>query len=567
MSNTTITTPSLDLAASDTNGFIVITVTSSLPNDLITLVAYDGLNNSVTNAKVTLDSNGASIITFTALPNGFYKVVGTVEDSTYGEVSNQTTITITDSPIVSPLVGASVPGYAGTSDVGPDPKTLLFYYLSQEKQQTFLPDDYTVGYPQAAPLSSGRNTEVSMYPVALTTEYMKLDFLYNRIDLTQLTGLVLLYKDTYTKISDCLSDVNKALGVQMSASDIVDGDMPSAVSADGTRVFTIQMSDTNLIFVNTLTVTLSPTYRNDPYEYFDGKTAFAKLQIDLTTNVTDLQNQINAILAVMETSSDVDARIALLQDSIASLTTRVTAVETVASTNTTSIASINTQLTNLQTSLNTLTTQVNSNVSAITTLQTNMSTLQSSVNTLSNTVSTLNTQVTANTTSIASNQASINALTSTTNTLLSNVSSLTSTVNANNASISNIINHFPYDLAFSLTQQIAANTIVGVFSANRNFVIPANCVGSTAKAATLPTTSTAQFDMVSKNTGITFATVSITTAGVVTFTTVTGTSLNDASNNISISKGDVITLVSDATTYDASINNVGISIACTFVFS
>ena len=73
--------------------------------------------------------------------------------------------------------------------------------------------------------------------------------------------------------------------------------------------------------------------------------------------------------------------------------------------------------------------------------------------------------------------------------------------------------------------------------------------------------------MVSKNTGITFATVSISTAGVVTFTTVTGTSLNDASNNISISKGDVITLVSDATTYDASINNVGISIACTFVFS
>lgn len=77
-----------------------------------------------------------------------------------------------------------------------------------------------------------------------------------------------------------------------------------------------------------------------------------------------------------------------------------------------------------------------------------------------------------------------------------------------------------YDLRFGFSATPTAGLILDTIMVPRGITIPANMVGSLGKVFVLPT---ATFDMLLKDDGTTIGTISVSTAGVFTFTTVGGT--------------------------------------------
>lgn len=108
-----------------------------------------------------------------------------------------------------------------------------------------------------------------------------------------------------------------------------------------------------------------------------------------------------------------------------------------------------------------------------------------------------------------------------------------------------------YDLRFGFTTTPTTDQIIDVIMIGRDITLPADLAGSLGQVGTNPT---ATFDLLLKDDGTTIATISISTGGVFTFTTVGGTTK-------SIATGSVLTLVAptsvDATVADMTMTVLG----------
>lgn len=110
----------------------------------------------------------------------------------------------------------------------------------------------------------------------------------------------------------------------------------------------------------------------------------------------------------------------------------------------------------------------------------------------------------------------------------------------------------PYDLNCALVGKPEAAAIVFIFTAVRAVTLAANFAGSYGSVGTNPT-STADYTV--KNGATTIGTVSISTSGVFTFTTVSGTSK-------SLAAGDRVTITAP-TSQDATLSDVGFTLVGT----
>lgn len=99
-----------------------------------------------------------------------------------------------------------------------------------------------------------------------------------------------------------------------------------------------------------------------------------------------------------------------------------------------------------------------------------------------------------------------------------------------------------YDLRFGFTATPITDEIIDTIMIGRAITLPANLTGSLGRVGVNPT---ATFNLLLKDDGTTIATISISTGGVFTFTTVSGTAK-------SIAAGSVLTLVAP-TTVDATV--------------
>jgi hypothetical protein len=104
-------------------------------------------------------------------------------------------------------------------------------------------------------------------------------------------------------------------------------------------------------------------------------------------------------------------------------------------------------------------------------------------------------------------------------------------------------------IAFFFTTAPTTSEVLCIYAAVDAFTIPANMSGSQTKVGTNPA---ATFAIDVQNNGSTIGTISISTGGVATLTTTSGTSK-------SIAVGDVIKFVAPASA-DASIANVSINV-------
>jgi hypothetical protein len=111
---------------------------------------------------------------------------------------------------------------------------------------------------------------------------------------------------------------------------------------------------------------------------------------------------------------------------------------------------------------------------------------------------------------------------------------------------------YPYDIASGLPGLPGASALVLIFTATRAITIPANLSGSTGTVGTNPT-STATYT-INKN-GSSIGAVIVSTLGVVTFTTTSGTAK-------SLASGDRLTVVAPGS-QDATLADVSFTFACT----
>jgi hypothetical protein len=110
----------------------------------------------------------------------------------------------------------------------------------------------------------------------------------------------------------------------------------------------------------------------------------------------------------------------------------------------------------------------------------------------------------------------------------------------------------PYDIVCSLAGKPGAAAVVLIFVAVRAVALPANLTASKGSVGTNPT-ATAAYDV--KNNGTTIATVSISTSGVFTFTTASGTAK-------ALAAGDRLTIIAPSS-QDATLSDVGFTLAGT----
>ncbi len=132
--------------------------------------------------------------------------------------------------------------------------------------------------------------------------------------------------------------------------------------------------------------------------------------------------------------------------------------------------------------------------------------------------------------------------------LLAQVNLLQATVNGTAGGAGTV----PYDLVCSFVGKPSSGQLVMIFTAPRAVSYPANFAGSVGTLTTNPT-STAVYTIA--NNGTTIGTLSISTGGVFTFATTSGTSK-------SLAVGDRLTITAPSP-QDASLINVGFTMAGT----
>lgn len=109
-----------------------------------------------------------------------------------------------------------------------------------------------------------------------------------------------------------------------------------------------------------------------------------------------------------------------------------------------------------------------------------------------------------------------------------------------------------YDMRFGFTTTPTTDQIIDTIMIGRDITLPANMTGSLGRVGVNPT---ATFDMLLKDDGTTIGTISVSTSGVFTFTTTSGTLKN-------IVAGSVLTLVAP-TTVDATVENMTMTLLAT----
>lgn len=110
----------------------------------------------------------------------------------------------------------------------------------------------------------------------------------------------------------------------------------------------------------------------------------------------------------------------------------------------------------------------------------------------------------------------------------------------------------PYDLQLAALGELTATSVVGMLVLSRALTIPANWVGSVARALVAPSTGPSQF--VFKLNGVPMGTLEFAQASLV------GAFTPQDANPLQLVAGDVITLETDSV-FDTSIRNVAISLA------
>lgn len=109
-----------------------------------------------------------------------------------------------------------------------------------------------------------------------------------------------------------------------------------------------------------------------------------------------------------------------------------------------------------------------------------------------------------------------------------------------------------YDMRFGFTETPITDQVIDTVMVGRNITIPADMAGSLGRVGTNPTSS---FAMLLKDDGTTIGTITVSTSGVFSFTTVSGTPKN-------VSSGSILTLVAP-TSVDATVANMSMTILAT----
>jgi hypothetical protein len=136
---------------------------------------------------------------------------------------------------------------------------ILLDQINYDNNSAITSEFVSFGTPSPNASGAARNTSLTITSVPNSGFTGSVDWQYNRVDISVVPGIrsiLIVVPNGATLISQLLSNINLAYGIQLQASDIIDGPLPAFAGLPNEKhAFTLQISATSLVYFNSVTLT------------------------------------------------------------------------------------------------------------------------------------------------------------------------------------------------------------------------------------------------------------------------------------------------------------------------